>query len=167
MWDNNTSPNAETDATAKITSRENEEFWIYVHFAIEISSEWCEMSGQGPHSTDHSTIFFSKVNSDWYQRNHLSSEVLTFVLGIHRNSSVGFPAQKANYAERVSLTSSCFFGHSTTDINRFSILMIYTLRQKSWPIFSDTKINMMPSSNLYDFWWVHKMHASVHFLCKI
>ena len=33
--------------------------------------------------------------------------------------------------------------------------------------FSDTKINMMPSSNLYDFWWVHKMHASVHFLFKI
>ena len=33
--------------------------------------------------------------------------------------------------------------------------------------FSDKKMNMMPSSNLYDFWWVHKMHASVHFLCKI
>ena len=25
--------------------------------------------------------------------------------------------------------------------------------------FPDTKINMMPSPNLYDFWWVHKMHA--------
>ena len=33
--------------------------------------------------------------------------------------------------------------------------------------FSETSINMMPSSNLYDFWWVHKMYASVHFLCKI
>ena len=33
--------------------------------------------------------------------------------------------------------------------------------------FSDTKLNMMPLSNLYNFWWVHKMHASVHFLCKI
>ena len=33
--------------------------------------------------------------------------------------------------------------------------------------FSDTKINMMPLSILYDFWWVHKMHASLHFLCKI
>ena len=29
------------------------------------------------------------------------------------------------------------------------------------------KINMVPSSDLYDFWWVHKMHASGHFLCKI
>ena len=33
--------------------------------------------------------------------------------------------------------------------------------------FSETKINMLPSSNLYDFWWVHKMHVSVHFVCKI
>ena len=33
--------------------------------------------------------------------------------------------------------------------------------------FSDTKNNMMPLFNLYKFWWVHKMHASVHFLCKI
>ena len=33
--------------------------------------------------------------------------------------------------------------------------------------FSDTKIDMMSLSNLYDFWWVHIMHASVHFLCKI
>ena len=29
------------------------------------------------------------------------------------------------------------------------------------------KINMMPSSYLYYFWWGHKMHASVNFLCKI
>ena len=33
--------------------------------------------------------------------------------------------------------------------------------------FSDTKINMMLSSNLYDFWWVHKMYVTVHFMCKI
>ena len=33
--------------------------------------------------------------------------------------------------------------------------------------FSDRKTNMMPSSNLYDFWRVHKIHASVHFLIKI
>ena len=33
--------------------------------------------------------------------------------------------------------------------------------------FPDTKINMMPSPNLYDFWWVHKMHASGHFPSKI
>ena len=25
--------------------------------------------------------------------------------------------------------------------------------------FSDTNINMMPSSNLFEFCWVHKMHA--------
>ena len=33
--------------------------------------------------------------------------------------------------------------------------------------FSETKINMIPSSDLYYFWWVHEMYASVHFLCKI
>ena len=33
--------------------------------------------------------------------------------------------------------------------------------------FSDTKINMMPSPNLYDFWWVRKMHASGVFMRKI
>ena len=33
--------------------------------------------------------------------------------------------------------------------------------------FSDTKMNMMPSSNLYDFWWVHKMHVTVHFVQNI
>ena len=33
--------------------------------------------------------------------------------------------------------------------------------------FSDTKINMMPSSNLCNFWWVHKMHANVHLPCII
>ena len=47
-------------------------------------------------------------------------------------------------------------------------LMQYTPFAKSnGRFFSDTKINMMPLSNLYDFWWVHKIYASVHFLCKI
>ena len=32
--------------------------------------------------------------------------------------------------------------------------------------FSNTKVNMMPLSNLYDFWWVHEIHASVHFWAK-
>ena len=31
----------------------------------------------------------------------------------------------------------------------------------------DTKISMMPSSNLYNLWWVHKVHAGGHFLYKI
>ena len=33
--------------------------------------------------------------------------------------------------------------------------------------FPDTKNNMMPSSNFYDFWWMHKMHTSGYFLRKI
>ena len=33
--------------------------------------------------------------------------------------------------------------------------------------FPDTKIIMTTSSNLYNFWWVHEMHAIGHFLCKI
>ena len=33
--------------------------------------------------------------------------------------------------------------------------------------FPDTKLIMMPSSNLYNFRWVHTKHASGHFLCKI
>ena len=33
--------------------------------------------------------------------------------------------------------------------------------------FSDAKINMMPSSNLHDFWWVYWMHVRVHFPCQI
>ena len=33
--------------------------------------------------------------------------------------------------------------------------------------FPDTKINTMPSSNLYEFWWVHKVHAGGTFLRKI
>ena len=45
---------------------------------------------------------------------------------------------------------------------------IYTPFAKSnGRFFSDTEINMMPSSNLYDFWLVHKMHVAVHFMCKI
>ena len=45
---------------------------------------------------------------------------------------------------------------------------IYTPFAKSnGRFFSDTKINMMASSNLHDFWWVHKMHVTVHVMCKI
>ena len=33
--------------------------------------------------------------------------------------------------------------------------------------FSDAKINVMPSSNLHDFWWVYWLHVRVHFPCKI
>ena len=33
--------------------------------------------------------------------------------------------------------------------------------------FPDTKIIMTTSSNLYNFWWVHEMHAIGHFLCKL
>ena len=33
--------------------------------------------------------------------------------------------------------------------------------------FSDAKINMIPSSDLHDFWWVYWMHVRVHFSCKI
>ena len=33
--------------------------------------------------------------------------------------------------------------------------------------FPDTQIIMTTSSNLYNFWWVHKMHEIGHFLCKI
>ena len=46
-------------------------------------------------------------------------------------------------------------------------LMYTPFAKSNGRFFSETKISMMPSSNLYDFWWVHKMHASVHFLCKI
>ena len=33
--------------------------------------------------------------------------------------------------------------------------------------FSDAKINMMPSSNVHDFWLVYWMHERVHFPCKM
>ena len=46
----------------------------------------------------------------------------------------------------------------------FAIKSYSTLRQI---MASNTKINTMPSSNLQEFWWMHKMHASAHFLCKI
>ena len=32
---------------------------------------------------------------------------------------------------------------------------------------SEAKINMMPSSNLHDFWWVYWVHVRAHFPCKI
>ena len=50
----------------------------------------------------------------------------------------------------------------------YTYIYIYTPFAKSnGRFFQKQKINKMPLSNLYDFWWVHKMHASVHFLCKI
>ena len=48
-------------------------------------------------------------------------------------------------------------------------MLVYTPFAKSNGrfFFTDAKINMMPSSDLCDFWWVHEMHASVYFLYKI
>ena len=96
---------------------------------------WNEWSGASFHwPLDCFFLFFvfqKAIQIDIKETNQ-SSVVLPFVLGIYPNSSVGFPAQKANYVERVSLTSSCFFGHSTTDFNRFSILMIYLFNRNCY-----------------------------------
>ena len=58
----------------------------------------------------------------------------------------------------------------------YPIMVILVRRQHGWYtpfaesngwFFPDTKIYMMLSSNLYNFWWVHSKHASDHFACKI
>ena len=49
-----------------------------------------------------------------------------------------------------------------------TVYLSYTPFDKSNGRFlSDAKINMMPSSNLHDFWWVYWMHVRVHFPCQI
>ena len=54
------------------------------------------------------------------------------------------------------------------DINKNMYAYIYTPFDKSnGRFFSDAKINMIPSSNLHDFWWVYWMHVHVNFPCKI
>ena len=65
----------------------------------------------------------------------------------------------------LSSTKLIFNGLCIT-FSRFRVKYTPFAKSNGWFV-SDTKINMMPLSNLYDFWWVHKMHASVHFLCKI
>ena len=47
------------------------------------------------------TVVYSTVYSDADQRKHQSSASLAFVWGIHRTGD--FPAQKASYAENVSI----------------------------------------------------------------
>ena len=83
------------------------------------------------------TIHYSIVHSGEDQRKHRSSASLAFVRGIHR-----WPV---NSPHKMPVTRKIFPFDD--------VVMI--------------KLNMMPPSNLHDFLWKYKLHASGHFLCKI
>ena len=43
------------------------------------------------------------------------------------------------------------------------ILLVVVIPDSDSDLFQTQKINMMPSSNLCDFWWMHEMYASGYF----
>ena len=108
---------------------------------------------QRPVARSFDVFFDLHLNDAWANtrdagdlRRHRAHYDVTVIYSIHTRNDIG----AANNACR---------GLSTFSYTPFA--------KSNGRFFSDIKINMMPLSNLYDFRGVRKMHARVHFRCKI
>ena len=131
-----------------------------------------------------SWTFRNKRRWNFNRNSNIFIQEIAFENAVYKMASILIRPQWVNRQVSWHQTNGCIFLKLSTDMwASFKPKGIWPIRVRiqevdTWHwttpfaksngrFFSDAKFNMIPSSNLYDFWWVNGMHAIVNFLCKI